>query len=97
MTSIVEYIPWIVNPFVTILRRMELAFDSARATLAANIRRLRQEVGLSQEGLALAAEVDRSYVSQIEREIGNPSLLILCRLAGVLGVEVVTLLQAHRL
>lgn len=73
---------------------MERQFDSAKATLATNIRRLRQEAGLSQEGLALAAEVDRTYVSQIEREIGNPSLLILCRLADVLKVDPITLLQA---
>lgn len=75
---------------------MEQWFDSAKATLAANIKRLRQEIGLSQEGLALAAEVDRSYVSQIEREIGNPSLLILCRLADVLKVDLIVLLQATK-
>lgn len=75
---------------------MEPRFDSARATLAENIKRRRQEIGLSQEGLALAAEVDRSYVSQIEREIGNPSLLILCRLADVLKVDLTLLLQAAK-
>lgn len=93
MTYIVDYIPWIVNLFVAILRRMEQTFDSARVTLASNLKRLRQEAGLSQEGLALAAEVDRSYVSQIEQGIGNPSLMILCRLTDVLGVDVVSLLR----
>lgn len=76
---------------------MEHRFDAAKATLAKNIKQLRQDIGLSQEGLALAAEVDRSYVSQIERAIGNPSLMILCRLADVLGVEVSSLLQSSRL
>lgn len=47
---------------------------------------------MSQEALALAAEVDRTYVSQIERGIGNPSLLILCRIAAVLETEPVDLL-----
>jgi DNA-binding XRE family transcriptional regulator len=93
MTNIVEYIPWIVNPLRSILLRMERAFDSARAMLASNIKQLRHKVGMSQESLALAAEVDRSYVSQIERELGNPSLMILCRLADVLEVDVVSLLQ----
>ena len=76
---------------------MEQQFDAAKATLAENLKRLRQKIGLSQEGLALAAEVDRSYVSQIEREIGNPSLLILSRLADVLKVDVSSLLQTGRL
>lgn len=79
------------------LRRMGHQFDSAKVVLADNLRHLRQQAELSQEGLALTAEVDRSYVSQIERGIGNPSLLILCRLAEVLGVEVSALLQAGRL
>lgn len=97
MTGIVEYIPWIVNPGIAMLRRMEQLFDSAKAILADNMRRLRQQAGLSQEGLALAADVDRSYVSQIEREIGNPSLLILCRLADVLKTAPAELLQTARL
>ncbi|TRZ93105.1 MAG: XRE family transcriptional regulator, partial [Rhodocyclaceae bacterium] len=45
------------------------------------------DAGLSREALALSADVDRTYVSQIERCTGNPSLAILCRLAEVLSVE----------
>lgn len=43
--------------------------------------------GLSQEALALAAGVDRTYVSQLERGIANPSLLILWRLADALKMD----------
>ncbi|MNC82904.1 hypothetical protein D3C75_1366240 [compost metagenome] len=32
------------------------------------------------------AEVDRTYVSQIERCTGNPSLMVLCKLANILEV-----------
>jgi transcriptional regulator with XRE-family HTH domain len=67
---------------------MESMFDPAKQRLAANIKSLRKVAGLSQEALALAADVDRTYVSQIERATGNPSLLILCRLAEVLDVDV---------
>ena len=42
---------------------------------------------MSQEALALQAEVDRTYVSQLERGIANPSLLVLYRLASVLGCD----------
>lgn len=92
MTDVDDYIPWIENPTPSMLWRMETQFDPARTVLAENLKRLRRQAELSQEALALTAEVDRSYVSQIERGIGNPSLLILCRLADVLGVEVASLL-----
>ncbi len=49
---------------------------------------------MSQEALALSADVDRTYVSQIERGIGNPSLLILCKICDVLGNEPADLLAS---
>ncbi|HGY5675454.1 TPA: helix-turn-helix transcriptional regulator [Serratia marcescens] len=48
--------------------------------------------GLSQEALALSADVDRTYVSQIERAVGNPSLLVLCKLGTILETDVLDLL-----
>jgi transcriptional regulator with XRE-family HTH domain len=64
-------------------------FVDLQAALAEQIRSERQRVGLSQEALALAAEVDRTYVSQLERGIANPSLQILHRLATALDAELV--------
>lgn len=78
---------------------MERMFENAKSVLAQNVKRRRQEVGLSQEALALSADVDRTYVSQIERGIGNPSLLILCKICAVLTVEPAELLiskSAHK-
>jgi len=66
---------------------MGVDLESTKAVLASNVKTLRGGVGLSQEALALSADVDRTYVSQIERCTGNPSLAILCRLAEVLSVE----------
>lgn len=63
-----------------------------RATLAANVQRLRAAKELTQEQLAFEAEVDRTYVSQIERRLKNPSLLILHKLARALDATVVGLL-----
>lgn len=62
-----------------------------RRRVARNLRRIRVGQGLSQEALAGDAGVDRTYVSGIEREEFNPSLDILCRLASVLGVDIVEL------
>lgn len=72
---------------------MDKRFEPLRRKLSANVKRRRRELGFSQEGLALEAGVDRTYVSQIERGIGNPSLLILSRLAAILRVRVVELLR----
>jgi transcriptional regulator with XRE-family HTH domain len=62
-------------------------FEQLCQRFADDLRAARQEAGLSQEALALAAEVDRTYVSQLERGVANPSMLILCRLAGALRMK----------
>lgn len=67
-------------------------YETLRRHLANNLRTLRKVAGLSQEQLSLNAELDRSYVSQIERAVGNPSLLILARLAETLHCDVTALL-----
>ena len=61
-------------------------YEQLRLQLAENIRWMRRVKNLTQEQLALMAEVDRTYVSQIERCAGNPSLLVLCKLANILEI-----------
>jgi transcriptional regulator with XRE-family HTH domain len=51
------------------------------------LRQLRQERGLSQEELALESGYHRTYISQLERGLKNPSLLTIFQLAKVLEVE----------
>lgn len=67
-------------------------FDAQKKALARSLVRLRLSQGLSQEALAYEAEVERSYVSLIERGQGNPSLRVLCQLAQRLGVSVVEMM-----
>jgi len=69
-------------------------YDQVRKQLATNIRALRGQRGLSQEALAFGAELDRTYISQVERCVGNPSLLVLCKVAAVLGVDIRELFDA---
>jgi transcriptional regulator with XRE-family HTH domain len=57
------------------------------------VRRARTAKGLSQEALAHEAELDRSYVSGIERGEFNISLLTLAKLSRVLGVRLHTLVE----
>ena len=71
---------------------MEKDFDQLRKVLATNVRLYRRAKSLSQEELAFEADIDRTYVSQIERSIINPSLLILFRVGQALDVTVQELL-----
>jgi transcriptional regulator with XRE-family HTH domain len=53
---------------------------------AANLRRLREAAGLSQEELAFRADIHRTQVGYIEGGRRMPRLDTLVRLAGSLGV-----------
>jgi len=56
------------------------------SAIAAAIRHLRAEQGLSQERLAVLAGVDRVYASRIERALTSPSVEIIDRIAAALGL-----------
>jgi transcriptional regulator with XRE-family HTH domain len=60
---------------------------SLRGTLAYNIRLLRFENGLSQEELAFRCELDRTYISSVERCIWNVALSNIEKIADALNVE----------
>lgn len=64
-----------------------------RAGLGEAIRARRHRRGLSQEHLAELAELDRTYVSGVERGTRNPALSTLEKLAGALGVRVSELVR----
>lgn len=51
------------------------------------IKVLRKEIGLSQEALALKAEVDRTYVTDVENGRRNVSVEILERIIAALEVS----------
>jgi len=57
------------------------------------IRRLRTAKGLSQEGLALAASINRTYATDLENGKRNVSLEILERVAIALGIDTGQLLS----
>lgn len=58
-----------------------------RQLFAANLRRLRHAKGMSQDELALEAEMSRSYLSQLEKGKFHVSLKVLGRLADALQVD----------
>ena len=60
--------------------------DSLNRALGNVLRRERNDLGLTQEGLAERAELHRTYVSQLERGLKSPSLAKLADLADALCV-----------
>lgn len=48
--------------------------ETVSTRFGAEVRRLRLERGLSQESLAAMAELDRTFVSMVERGVRRPTL-----------------------
>jgi transcriptional regulator with XRE-family HTH domain len=67
--------------------------DPVLLALGEAIKRLRLERKISQERLALLAEVDRSYVGRVERGDNNAAILTLARLAKALDVSIARLMK----
>ena len=67
--------------------------NQEKRLLSEKIKSIRSAKGLAQERLALEACVDRTLVSKIERQIANPSLETLVKLAMTLKVPVSTLIE----
>lgn len=57
-------------------------------SLGEQLRRAREEAGLSQETVALDSGVDRSYISDLERDLHSPTVDRLLRICGVIGIKV---------
>ncbi|HKU64182.1 MAG TPA: helix-turn-helix transcriptional regulator [Rhizomicrobium sp.] len=64
-----------------------------RQVFAANLRRLRHERGISQETLAYEADVNRTYISKLEKGVSYAGLEVIGKLAAVLEIEPAQLLQ----
>lgn len=71
--------------------------DPALVSLGVAIRRVRQSQNVSQEKLALLAEVDRSYVGRVERGDNNVAILTLLKLASALNINLEKLMREANL
>jgi transcriptional regulator with XRE-family HTH domain len=58
-----------------------------------NLRRLRVMRGISQDELALRAEIERAYVGHLERGTKNATLLTIEKLAAALQFPILELFQ----
>jgi transcriptional regulator with XRE-family HTH domain len=53
-----------------------------------NLKRLRLDKGISQESLALSADLDRTYIPSIEKGERNVSITVVEKLANALNVKI---------
>jgi transcriptional regulator with XRE-family HTH domain len=71
--------------------------DPTLIALGTAIRKVRLSKGISQEKLALMAEVDRSYVGRVERGDNNVAILTLSKLTEAMGITLAKLMHEAKL
>lgn len=67
--------------------------NSINQAIAKVISQLRMTQGLSQEELADAAAIHRTYVSQIERGLKSPTLAVLFSISNAFGINMSDMVQ----
>jgi len=65
--------------------------DRTLIAFGRNVARLRAEKSLTQDKLAEKADLDRTFISGVERGLRNPGIKTVIRLAKALGVPVAEL------
>lgn len=67
-----------------------------RERVGLNLQNARRAAGLSQEELAHRSDVHQTYLSGLERGKRNPSILVLARVAGALGIDIEMLVRRRQ-
>ena len=67
--------------------------DRTLIAFGRNVARIREQKGLTQDSLAEKADLDRTYLSGIERGVRNPGIKTVLRLARALEVSVGKLVE----
>jgi len=73
------------------------AHAPALVALGSAIRSLRKSQGISQEELAHRSQVDRAYMSSIERGTQNPGVMTIIRIAQSMGISAAEIFAAAEL
>lgn len=66
---------------------------NVQTQLGMRIKYLRKEAKMSQLDLALEANINRNYISDLEKGRRNPTLVILNKIAVALNIDLSTLLK----
>ena len=73
--------------------------DAVQMAFGEVLRQLREQRGLSQQDLAFESDLDRTYISLLERGLRQPTLTSLILLSAALGTDVADLAKrtlSHR-
>ncbi|WP_254510218.1 helix-turn-helix domain-containing protein [Anatilimnocola floriformis] len=62
--------------------------------LGDELRKARKAAGVTQEQLAFDAEIDRTYVSQLENDKKSPTIDVFFRICDALGISASTLIAS---
>ena len=76
----------IVGGLIADIDGLPYRMDDVKKRLGRNVARLRHQRGLSQEAFADLADLHRTYISDIERGVRNPTATVIVKLAKALGV-----------
>lgn len=83
----------IVGGLIAYIDDLPSRMDDVKKRLGRNVARFRYQRGLSQEAFADLANLHRTYVSDIERGVRNPTATVIVKLAKALGVSAGDLLD----
>lgn len=83
----------IVGGLIAYIGGLPSRMDDVQKRLGRNVARFRHQKGLSQEAFADLADLHRTYVSDIERGVRNPTATVIVKLAKALGVSAGDLLD----
>jgi transcriptional regulator with XRE-family HTH domain len=64
-----------------------------RVKFGKRVREFRQERGISQEAFAHLADLDRTYISSIEKGERNVSIVVIEKIAKALNVKIIELFE----
>lgn len=74
----------------------QVSVPDARTLLAVNVQKLRMQMGISQEKLAEMAGFHRTYMSQLERCVANPTVDNVQKIANILSVPITKLFEVPK-
>lgn len=72
---------------------MKVKLNDLKEAISSNIKKYRKAKGISQEKLGLISGIDRSYMSEIERCLANPTIEAILRISNALEVNPEELLK----
>jgi len=84
------------SPQTDKVQGMKVKLSDLKEAISSNIKKYRKAKGVSQEKLALLSAIDRSYMSEIERCLANPSIEALLRISNALEVPPEDLLKLSK-